>query len=216
MTSRIVVNAEQPERSAACRLPGAARARRSAGRALTQPEPHPTAQPARAAPSAYAWPDPLDHAAPGGGAGRRRGVIHLLGEPVSQRWSAGEPSSGSATRACSRRAMLVAGAARSSPTRSVRRCSCRSRRPATTARADDRELDEHAPAGSDFLAGVVSDWEQEALRRRARRCAWSRDPHRRRPVPSRRRAGEDAPVLPRRHRRPGRRRPPVRPVDPHR
>ena len=55
------------------------------------------------------------------------------------------------------------------------------------ARGDER-LDESAPAGDDFLARLVVDWEAEAARRRRARPAGGHDAHRRGAVGVRRRA----------------------------
>jgi uncharacterized protein len=87
-------------------------------------------------------------------------VIHLLGEPVAQRWSAEAKARIRDSRVLATR-MLVNGLQGLSS----------DARPATLVSqsatgyygpAGDRELAENAPAGDDFLARVVVDWEAEA------------------------------------------------------
>ena len=88
------------------------------------------------------------------------GVIHLLGEPVAQRWSDEVKARIRDSRVQSTR-MLVRALAGLPESDRPAVLVCQS---ATGfyGPSDDRELDEQAPPGDDFLAGVVQDWELEA------------------------------------------------------
>lgn len=88
-------------------------------------------------------------------------VIHLLGEPIAQRWTAAARQRIHDSRVLSTR-MLVAGL-RDMP--QEHRPSVLVSQSATGyyGPSDARELDEDAPAGHDFLAGVVTAWEHEAF-----------------------------------------------------
>jgi uncharacterized protein len=109
---------------------------------------------------AYEWPDPTGEPPPAAALEGADAVIHLLGEPVAQRWSEQAKARIRDSRVRSTR-MLVAGL-RGLPD---------GHRPATLlcgstigfyGPRDDRELDEEAPPGEDFLARIVVDWEAEA------------------------------------------------------
>lgn len=87
-------------------------------------------------------------------------VVHLLGEPLAQRWS--EPAKARIRESRVSSTRLLVEALRELPD---------DRRPAVLVSqsatgfygsSDDRELDESAPAGDDFLAGVVKEWEAQA------------------------------------------------------
>ena len=109
----------------------------------------------------FGWPDPLTTPPPREALAGAGGVIHLLGEPVSQRWSAAAKQRIRDSRVLSTR-MLVK-ALRDLPD---------SERPAVLvsqsatgyygARGGE-EIDEQASPGQDFLANVVGAWEREAL-----------------------------------------------------
>ena len=133
----------------------------------------------------------------------RDGVVHLLGEPIAQRWTEeakreildsrvlgdAQPRR-RAGRAAERRA--PAGARVAVGRRLVRRR-------AATSRSTSR-----APAGDDFLARVVAAWEAEARAGGgARGCASCSTRTGVVLSAQRRRAGEDAAVLQARDRRPG-------------
>lgn len=109
----------------------------------------------------HAWPDPLATPPPAEALAAADGVIHLLGEPVSQRWTAAAKRRIRDSRVLSTR-NLVAGL----------RSLDDGQRPAVLVSQSatgfygprgSEELDESASPGQDFLAGVVSAWEQEAL-----------------------------------------------------
>ncbi len=108
-----------------------------------------------------AWKDPLATPPPADALASADGIIHLLGEPVSQRWTQRQ-SSGSVTHECSRRACWLPHS----------RSSQRAQRPPVLVSQSatgyygprgTEELDETAAPGNDFLAGVVSAWEHEAF-----------------------------------------------------
>jgi uncharacterized protein (TIGR01777 family) len=110
----------------------------------------------------HEWVDPIATRAPTAALAGADAVIHLLGEPVAQRWT---PSTREAIRD-SRvlgTANLVAGL----------RALPAADRPAVLVSQSatgyygprgDEPIDESAPPGTDFLAAVVVAWEREALR----------------------------------------------------
>jgi uncharacterized protein (TIGR01777 family) len=106
------------------------------------------------------WPDPSDSPPPAAALAGADGVIHLLGEPVAQRWSPEAKARIRDSRVLATR-MLVTGlqglAADARPATLVSQSAT-----GYYGAAGDRELDEKAPAGNDFLAQVVVDWEAEA------------------------------------------------------
>ena len=110
---------------------------------------------------AHAWPAPDDAPPPAEALRGADAVIHLLGEPVAQRWSAEAKHRIRDSRVLGTRWLVEALMALPD-----------GERPATLISqsatgfygpSDDRRLDESAPSGSDFLAGVVAAWEHEAL-----------------------------------------------------
>jgi len=122
-----------------------------------------TRNPARAAatlPDTHAveWRDPVSEPAPADALNGRDAVVHLAGEPIAQRWSADVKRRIQESRELGTR-NLVAGlrAAEPRPRVLVSQSAVGYYGP----RGDER-LDESAPPGSDFLAGVVVAWEREA------------------------------------------------------
>lgn len=126
-----------------------------------------TRDPASAAPKLpgaverHRWADPLNEPPPAEALAGAAGIIHLLGEPVSQRWSAAAKRRIRDSRVLSTR-MLVA-ALRELPV---------AQRPAVLVSQSAtgfygprgaEELDEQSAQGHDFLAELVSAWEREAL-----------------------------------------------------
>jgi uncharacterized protein (TIGR01777 family) len=109
----------------------------------------------------FGWHEPTSTPAPAQALAGADAVIHLLGEPIAQRWSESAKQRIHDSRVLSTR-MLVA-ALRELP---------EDQRPAVLVSqsatgyygpCDDRALDEQSPAGTDFLAEVVAEWENEAL-----------------------------------------------------
>ena len=110
-------------------------------------------------PGAVAW-QPEDEPAPAAALAGRDGVIHLAGEEVAQRWSEGAKRRIRSSRELGTR-NLVAGIEAADP------------RPRVLVSASavgyygprgDEPIDEQAPPGDDFLAGVCVAWEREAER----------------------------------------------------
>ncbi len=107
---------------------------------------------------AFAWTHPKLEPAPNEGLEGCDGVIHLLGEPVAQRWSEEVKHEIHSSRVLGTR-NLIEGLK-----------LCDRRPPVLVAQSatgwygacDERPLDETAPPADDFLAQVVVDWEQEA------------------------------------------------------
>jgi uncharacterized protein len=87
-------------------------------------------------------------------------VVHLLGEPIAQRWSEQAKTKIRDSRVQSTRRLVAA----------LRELPDDQRPPVLVSQSavgfygasHGRELDEQAPAGTDFVAGVASAWEQEA------------------------------------------------------
>ncbi len=109
---------------------------------------------------AFEWPDPTTAPPPAGALSGADAVVHLLGEPVAQRWNEEAKARIRDSRIESTR-QLAAALRELSP----------EERPAVLVSqsatgfygpSGDRELDEDAPAGNDFLAHVVEGWEGEA------------------------------------------------------
>ena len=123
----------------------AARARRSLG---DEVEPH-------------AWPSPMDEPPPEAALTGADAVVHLLGEPIAQRWTDDAKEAIRESRVRSTRS-LVEGLVALAPDERPRTLVSQSAVGFYGPR-DDRPVDEDAPAGNDFLAGVVVAWEHEAL-----------------------------------------------------
>jgi uncharacterized protein len=106
------------------------------------------------------WPDPKRERPPAGAFHGRDAVVHLLGENLAQRWSAEAKREIRDSRVLATRNLVAALATLPE-----------GERPGTLVsqsavgyygpRGSER-IDEDQPGGSDFLAGVVRDWEAEA------------------------------------------------------
>jgi uncharacterized protein len=106
------------------------------------------------------WPDPKGGRPPAEALRGRDAVVHLLGESVAQRWSDDAKREIRDSRVLSTRNLVAALAELP-----------QGERPATLVSQSatgwygprgSEPLDEDEPAGGDFLAGVVRDWEAEA------------------------------------------------------
>jgi len=109
----------------------------------------------------YAWPNPMAEPPPEGALAGADAVVHLLGEPIAQRWTDEAKEAIRESRVRSTRA-LVEGLVALPPGDRPRTLLSQSAVGFYGPRGDEK-LDEDAPAGSDFLAGVVVAWEREAL-----------------------------------------------------
>ena len=114
-----------------------------------------------AAASVSEWGDPLSDPAPADALAGADAVIHLLGEPVSQRWTARARTAITESRVQGTRNLVAA--IRALP---------ESERPAVLVSQSatgyygprgPEPLDESAAPGDDFLASVVIAWEAEAM-----------------------------------------------------
>jgi uncharacterized protein len=107
-----------------------------------------------------AWPDPLGTAAPADALRGADAVVHLLGEPIAQRWTDASKRQIRESRVLATRNLVSALNALPDgerPTVLVSQSATGYYGP-----RGDEPLDESAPAGSDFLAEVVTAWEYEA------------------------------------------------------
>ena len=109
----------------------------------------------------HAWPRPTDEPPPEAALAGADAVVHLLGEPIAQRWTDDSKEAIRESRVRSTR-LLVAGLAGISPDQRPRTLVSQSAVGFYGPRGDEK-LAEDAPAGNDFLAEVVVAWEHEAL-----------------------------------------------------
>ncbi len=109
---------------------------------------------------ALAWPLPTQEPPPLDALAGCDAVVHLLGEPLDQRWTERAKTEIRDSRVRGTRSLVQA----------LRRLPADARPAVLVSQSatgfygpcDDRELDERAEAGGDFLAGVVQAWEAEA------------------------------------------------------
>jgi uncharacterized protein len=109
----------------------------------------------------HAWPRPMDEPPPEAALAGADAVVHLLGEPIAQRWTDEAKEAIRESRVRSTRS-LVEGLLALSPEGRPRTLVSQSAVGFYGPRGDER-LDEDTPVGNDFLAGVVAAWEHEAL-----------------------------------------------------
>lgn len=109
---------------------------------------------------AHAWAEPASSAPPREALAGADAVVHLLGEPVAQRWSDQVKQRIRDTRVLSTR-MLTGELRALPPADRPAVLVCQSATGVYGPR-DEREIDESAAPGSDFLANVVKEWEAEA------------------------------------------------------
>lgn len=109
---------------------------------------------------AHAWERPTDEPPPPEALRGRDGVAHLLGEPVSQRWSQEARHEIRDSRVLSTRNLVAAlGELDDRPAVLVSQSAT-----GVYGARGDEPVDESEPAADDFLAGVVTEWEAEARR----------------------------------------------------
>ena len=106
------------------------------------------------------WPDPKKEQPPAGALHGRDAVVHLLGENIAQRWSEEAKREIQGSRVLATRNLVAALAALPEDARPKTLVS-QSATGWYGPRGSER-LDESESAGSDWLAGVVRDWEAEA------------------------------------------------------
>jgi uncharacterized protein len=108
----------------------------------------------------HEWPDPVSEPPPTAALERADAVLHLLGEPVAQRWSAGAKQKIRDSRVRGTRSLVSALAA-----------VAQERRPTVLVSQSatgfygprgQEAIDEQASPGTDFLAEVTAAWEAEA------------------------------------------------------
>ena len=107
---------------------------------------------------AFEWPDPKASPPPADAFIDAVGVVHLLGEPVAQRWTSQVKREIRESRVLGTR-NLIAGLREAGPRLQVLVAQSAS---GYYGPHGDEVVDESTPAGSDFLASVVVDWEAEA------------------------------------------------------
>jgi uncharacterized protein (TIGR01777 family) len=108
----------------------------------------------------HAWPDPKHAPAPAEALAKADAVLHLLGEPIAQRWSDEAKQEIRDSRVLSTRS-LVATLAQLSEDRRPRALVSQSATGYYGPRGDE-PVPESDPAGDDFLARVTVQWEREA------------------------------------------------------
>jgi uncharacterized protein (TIGR01777 family) len=110
---------------------------------------------------AVRWAAPSQEPAPAEALRGRDAVVHLLGEPIDQRWSAAAKREIRDSRVLGTR-NLVAGL-RAVPAEERPRVLVSQSAVGYYGSRGDEPVDESAPAGDDYLADVVASWETEAL-----------------------------------------------------
>jgi hypothetical protein len=108
----------------------------------------------------HQWPDPKHTPPPADALADADAVIHLLGEPIAQRWTEQAKQEIRDSRVLSTRSLVAALAELPEGTRPQVLLSQSA--VGYYGSLDDRPVDESTPPGSDFLAGVTTSWENEA------------------------------------------------------
>jgi uncharacterized protein len=109
---------------------------------------------------AFEWKDPKSAPAPADALRDAEAVIHLLGEPVSQRWTDSAKKEIHDSRVLGTRNLVAA----------LKDTGARMQTLVSQSATGwygprgGEAVDESVPAGGDFLAGVVTEWETEARR----------------------------------------------------
>jgi hypothetical protein len=111
-------------------------------------------------PEVHPWPDPESAPPPSEALAGADAVVNLVGEPVAQRWSDDAKRRIRDSRVRSTR-MLVSALTALGPDERPRTLISQSATGYYGPR-DDAPIDEQAPPGHDFLAGVTVAWEGEA------------------------------------------------------
>jgi hypothetical protein len=106
------------------------------------------------------WSDPQSAPPPADALAGADGIVHLLGEPIDQRWSEEAKARIRNSRVQSTRGLV--SSLRQLPETDRPGVLVSQSATGYYGSRGDEELDEGAPPGSDFLAGVVTEWEAEA------------------------------------------------------
>jgi uncharacterized protein (TIGR01777 family) len=114
-------------------------------------------------PELHEWTDPEHEPAPHAALERADAVLHLLGEPVAQRWTADAKRRIRDSRVLGTRS-LIAGIAAIAQEDRPRTLISQSATGFYGPRGGE-PVDESGHAGNDFLAGVVVSWEAETVDR---------------------------------------------------
>jgi uncharacterized protein (TIGR01777 family) len=110
---------------------------------------------------AHTWAEPQSEPPPAAALAGADAVINLMGEPISQRWSADAKRRIRDSRVLTTQ-QLTAGL-RALPDDERPRVLVSQSASGYYGPHGDERVDENTPAGTDFLAGVVVEWEQAAL-----------------------------------------------------
>jgi uncharacterized protein len=108
----------------------------------------------------HGWPQPTSAPPPAEALAGADGVVHLLGEPIAQRWSDDAKQRIRDSRILSTRHLVTGLNALSDADRPAVLVSQSA--VGYYGSRGDAPLDETAPAGHDFLADIVVGWEREA------------------------------------------------------
>ena len=109
----------------------------------------------------HAWADPTAGPPPAAALAGADAVVNLMGEEIAQRWTEEAKRRIRDSRVLGTRSLvegMLALERRQRPPTLVSQSAVGYYGP-----AGDEQLDEQAPAGSDFLAKIVVEWEREAL-----------------------------------------------------
>lgn len=106
------------------------------------------------------WPAPTEQPAPADALRGRDAVVNLLGEQIAQRWSDSAKQEIRNSRVLGTRNLVAA--LRELPKAERPRVLVSQSGVGVYGARGDEPIDESAPAGDDFLARVVVDWEAEA------------------------------------------------------
>ncbi len=108
-----------------------------------------------------AWPDPTAAPPEASALAGADAVVNLLGEPISQRWSDAAKQRIKDSRVLGTRNLVVG--LRGLPAGERPKVLVSQSATGVYGPLGEQTVDERTPGGSDFLAGVVRDWEAEAL-----------------------------------------------------